>query len=422
MLNKTVWVRSVNNYAALESALTECFQWYDNRSNALSSAKDILLKPNVRGCSQASDAKTTDPEFLYCVANLLRRRYSSSLTIADSSIIGTETRQAFETTGIAETAEQLGIPTIDLRDCKAVPVSTRWGLCLNEIEIYDLVLSKKYFVINLPKIKTTYATPVGVGIKNLKGLVGDGSKLAFHVKGIQRALVDLLSVIQPDLTIVDGIMGLSLNEPIASNVVVFGVDPVSVDTACAYLMEVDPFDVEHLYLSSVKGLGLITGFEVLGDRIEELSLPFKVPGAGISSLVDESPFQIIDGHPCSGCVGTLEKGLEKLRRQSQFDDRLSADSHTIGLAVGYELATTEFLEQMVFVGDCSFVAVADILIQQGFPPELIHSWREGHKIPGCPPTIDSFREVILRAIRGVPSSETVLPMSHEQPLIQQIRS
>ena len=79
-------------------------------------------------------------------------------------------------------------------------------------------------VANEPKLKTTYASIAGLGMKNLKGVLSDSDKIRFHHIGVHKAIVDLSTIVIPDLIILDGIIGSELGYPVNSGIAIAGTD------------------------------------------------------------------------------------------------------------------------------------------------------------------------------------------------------
>ena len=160
----------------------------------------------------------------------------------------------------------------------------------------DYLIARPVFeadlIINLPKLKThTLALYTGA-IKNLFGTIPGSRKREMHLRapGIQdfsRVLVDVLELVRPGLTIMDGIIGQEgdgpgiRGTPRRYGCLVASTDPVALDTVIAAAMGFRPGEVLHLAEASARGLGnsKLDTIRVEGDR---QALDFgrvRLPGA-----------------------------------------------------------------------------------------------------------------------------------------------
>jgi uncharacterized protein (DUF362 family) len=128
------------------------------------------------------------------------------------------------------------------------------------------ILTEPSFFINLPTVKRDQEiSTIGAGIKNLFGLIPEVNKSIYHER-IDDVLLDLLSVFQPHLTIVD--LSFLVIERREENVtkdigaIIVGLDAVAIDAFCADLLGIDPMKVSYLRRAYELGLG-----EILLDRI-----------------------------------------------------------------------------------------------------------------------------------------------------------
>jgi len=114
-------------------------------------------------------------------------------------------------------------------------------------------------VISMPKMKTHHWAGVTLSMKNLFGImpgqVYGWPKNVLHWAGIHEAIFDINATLRPQLAIVDGIVGMEgdgpiMGEPVRSNVIVMGANPVAVDATCARIMGIDPKRIPYLHHAS----------------------------------------------------------------------------------------------------------------------------------------------------------------------------
>ena len=136
-----------------------------------------------------------------------------------------------------------------------------------EIGIAKLLRKADVF-INLPSAKAHSATSVSFGLKNLMGVIQDRG--IFHMGyDLHNAVVDLATLLRPQLTILDASYALLTNGPGGPgrmeklDTMIAGTDPLAVDAAGIGLAEwndrsMKPQDVRHLVLAAERGIGSMT--------------------------------------------------------------------------------------------------------------------------------------------------------------------
>ena len=106
----------------------------------------------------------------------------------------------------------------------------------------------------------------------------------FYHSSLEDIIVDLNQIIQPNLCIIDGRVGIQgWNGPKTRplNAFIFGRSPVAVDATMARIMGFEPEKIPHLAISSKHGLGTLNP-EIKGEKIEDIQLKFKPRGKFLS--------------------------------------------------------------------------------------------------------------------------------------------
>ena len=83
------------------------------------------------------------------------------------------------------------------------------------------------------------------------GLLPDKLKLKYHAMGISKVIVDINTVLKPQLTVVDGFIamegkGPTDGSPVKMDLILAGQDPVATDATCARIMGFDPHQIKHI--------------------------------------------------------------------------------------------------------------------------------------------------------------------------------
>ena len=172
-----------------------------------------------------------------------------------------------------------GVEFLNLRHVKdKVKIEIPQGRALKSITVPYLV--KESAIISAAKMKTHMATKVTLGMKNMFGLLHDKMKFKYHAKGIGKVIVDINSVLAPQLTVIDGFVamegrGPTDGTPVTMNLIIAGNDPVATDATGARVMGIDPHEISHIRTASQKGLGNIDNIEVVGQSLDDVKRTFK---------------------------------------------------------------------------------------------------------------------------------------------------
>ncbi|MEM6253011.1 MAG: DUF362 domain-containing protein [Cyanobacteria bacterium P01_D01_bin.156] len=220
----------------------------------------VLLKPNLLTGSRPTKECTTRPEVVYCVAKLVQE-VGGNPFLGDSPAFGSAHGVA-KANGLLQWAEKLDLPIVELH-------GKRYQLAETEKDFNNLLLSKEAMdadvVINLPKVKSHVQLTLTLGVKNLFGCVPGKMKAWWHMeagKDCQRfaqMLVETAQAINPDLTILDGIIGHEGNgpsggEPRPLGVLGASVNVYALDRAMLDVLQVTPSQIPTVAASQQLGL------------------------------------------------------------------------------------------------------------------------------------------------------------------------
>jgi uncharacterized protein (DUF362 family) len=198
----------------------------------------VLLKPNLLTGSRPTKECTTRPELVYQVAKMVIE-VGGKPFLGDSPAFGSAKGVA-EANGYRPILQELNIPIIEFHGKRYQTVSEDFNhlrLCKEAMEA-DVV-------INLPKVKSHVQLTLTLGVKNLFGCVPGKMKAWWHMEAGKDAnrfgemLVETARAINPNLTILDGIIGHEGNGPsggeprdlgiLAASANVFALDRTMVD-------------------------------------------------------------------------------------------------------------------------------------------------------------------------------------------------
>ena len=234
----------------------------------------VLLKPNLLTGSRPTQECTTRPELVYCVAQLVKA-VGGKPFLADSPAFGSA-RGVAEANGYLPLVEELDLPILEFH-------GKRYGS--DSAEFDHFLLSKETMeadvVINLPKVKSHVQLTLTLGVKNLFGCVPGKMKAWWHMEaGKDRArfgsmLVETARAIDPELTIIDGIVGHEGNgpsggEPRDLGVLAASQDVFALDRAMVEILAVNPAHVPTIVESQRLGLC---------PNLDDIAFPLLFPEA-----------------------------------------------------------------------------------------------------------------------------------------------
>jgi uncharacterized protein (DUF362 family)/Pyruvate/2-oxoacid:ferredoxin oxidoreductase delta subunit len=300
----------------------------------------VLLKPNLLYGKAPEKAVTTHPSIVKGMIRIVRESGGIPF-IGDSPSIGTVARAA-EKAGIKRVADENNCPLIGFE--KPVLPPKGGGNFFKRLEVEQKVLEADV-VVNLPKWKTHEMMLLTLGVKNLFGCVPGTKKALWHLKAgedrklFAQMLVDLYQVIQPSLTVLDGIVGMEGNGPGSGNpiqlgLILAGSDALSLDQIVCDLLRIPRKSLMTNQVAFEEGMGR-DGIEVVGEKVEEIRIPrFKLPAPSspnwnlpgflqkaLKNALTSKP--VVEGEVCKACNRCVEicppGALERKEKDLVFD-------------------------------------------------------------------------------------------------------
>ncbi|WP_026735802.1 DUF362 domain-containing protein [Fischerella sp. PCC 9605] len=197
---------------ALRKSLETLLEPFGGMTAFVKPGNRVLLKPNLLTGARPDKECTSRPELVYAVAQMVIEAGGKPF-LGDSPAFGSA-RGVAVANGYLPMIEELNLPIIDFHGHRYQTVSE---------EFNHLLLSKEAMeadvVINLPKVKSHVQLVLTLGVKNLFGCVPGKMKAWWHMEAGKDAnrfgemLVETARTINPNLTILDGIIGHEGNGP-----------------------------------------------------------------------------------------------------------------------------------------------------------------------------------------------------------------
>jgi len=357
----------------------------------------VLIKPNLTAEENLWEKGiVTGPIFMQALIEEVQKAKPAEMVIAEAIAVGLNTKKAFAANGYEEVARATGARLLDLYDGEFEAIKTPEKGILKSVRVSKEVLRADFF-INAPVLKTHFASTLTAAMKNLKGTTTYDEKKRFHYLGLNQAVAELNAVLKPHLIVVDGLIALEGDGPIAGtpvglNLLMAGTDAVAVDTVAARIMDIDPTEVLSLCLAQGMGYGVWDEREIkiLGRSIEEVHHPFVRACAPLH--LDAEKIRFLDGQACNACRNGLRVAMDRLRAVGVSLDKLPK----LEISMGSEVSLSE-------TPHCLQLPIGNCQKQYKHLP---------HYVPGCPPPAflmaDELREILGEKRKFGPKKDFIM--------------
>ncbi len=339
--------------------------------------RSVLVKPNAGRMVKPDTGINTSPGALAGCLDALLEAGAASVAVGESPILGVDAREALEFCGMAEVARERGAELIDLDEAAPETIELPAGAAIESVKICGRV-RRFDVVVSLGVMKTHMHTGVSLSLKNVKGMLYKKEKVRFHqLPGKERpdgarpldiAIADLLTVLRPDIGIVDGWIGLEGLGPSAGvakklDAATASLDPVAADAVACRLMGIDPSSVAHISRAAEKGVGTadLAAIRVTPEDYERYSSPFARPPEDLALAFPD--VVIYEAGACSACVSTAMLFLQR------FADRIEdyrLDDGKLHIALGSDVE--EVPAGTIVIGNCAATHRGRGPFARGCPP------------------------------------------------------
>jgi uncharacterized protein (DUF362 family) len=249
---------------------------------------------------------TTTPELVQHFGERLRDR-AEEVIMGDGNLQRVDADFALEGCGIKSAIEKAGVTFLNFSSDKMVKVDLK-GEALHEMEMPKCFVDCDVFA-SMPVFKTHKLTQVTLTLKNQFGCIPDDHRFQYH-GAIYKVLSDLDGFLKPKLIVMDGLVGLESDGPIAGipkklGLLLTGTNSVASDSVASRVMGFQPANIQHIAHASKRGLGPIAldDIELSGLGISKAKNPFEpvsddiisklerkiAPSPKLSKLVYKSP-------------------------------------------------------------------------------------------------------------------------------------
>ena len=210
-----------------------------------------------------------DLRLAYALAELARSCGSPKISFAVRVEEGFQMEQVLAASGYDQLHQLEQVDFLDLSRAETTSMPTDTALALDEARIYR-PLPEAGLIISLAKLRAAEDNLFGGAMNNLALCSPDVAGLEAEQRN--RALVDIYSIMAPDLTVVDGWRGDSGFQQHRGDFLLAAADAAAADAVLAALSGIDLDQLEQVQLSAQYGLGEGDpgNIHLCGDDISDL--------------------------------------------------------------------------------------------------------------------------------------------------------
>ena len=229
--------------------------------------KQVIIKPN--NVFDSHPLCATHPDAMRGVLDFLKPIYNKQILIAESTTSPKGTMVTFEEYKYLPLAQEYSVKLIDLNTSTA---TTQWIIDKSHhplgVRIIDTFLDPNNYFISVTRLKSHDTVVATLSIKNMVmasplheyNVQNDKKFMHQGPKETNWNLFQLASMVNPQLSVLDGVEGMEGNGPVGGTsvdhgVVLAGTDFVAVDSIGAQLMGLDLADIGYITYCSDAGYG-----------------------------------------------------------------------------------------------------------------------------------------------------------------------
>lgn len=272
----------------------------ENEIKKAIAGKQVVIKINSGQIRKDWWLNATDAKWVRGILDFLKPIYDRRVIVAESTAAGAQsTLLGFENYGYMPLLKEYDVEFVDLND---QPATTMWILNENRhplgINIINTFLDPDVYLISATRLKSHNCVIATLALKNVvmaspvnhykqKKAEGRNEKPLMHRggnRGLSYNMFYLATMgVQPDLAVLDGVVGMEGNGPVGGTPVEQGVAVASTDWLAAdrlgvELMGMDYDDVKYLHWCAEAGLGRddLSKIEIIGPDYRKHITKYKL--------------------------------------------------------------------------------------------------------------------------------------------------
>ena len=223
----------------------------------------VVVKPNIYGTRKPEAACTTNPTVVATVVRECFKAGAKAVKVMDYPCGGDHV-QSYAMSGIGPAAKAARATVLQMSSSRFKSYPIPRGRAITSLRVYPDIVNADV-LIDVPIAKVHGSPQISMACKNLMGCTDEPNKM--HASpNLNQAVVDLVSLLRPDLTVIDGIRTRIANGPGGTDpgsvrlkyTVLACANPVSADAwAAKNLLGKNPASIAQLINAHKMGLGEI---------------------------------------------------------------------------------------------------------------------------------------------------------------------
>lgn len=247
----------------IESAVRKSVEMIGGMAKFVKKGSRVVVKPNMSFPVGPERASNTHPLVAKTVAAMCKEAGAERVLVLDNPLAPAE--RCLEESGIAAACDSIesGMTHMVSNPYSFKEVEIKNGRTLKETDVMKSVLDADV-LIAVPVAKSHSGAGVSISMKGMMGLIQNRGIM--HRIGLHETIVDLASLLTPDLVVVDATRVLTTGGPggpgkvIKPGTIIASTDMVAADayTVSAfewYGKKYSPNQVKHIRLAHERGLG-----------------------------------------------------------------------------------------------------------------------------------------------------------------------
>jgi uncharacterized protein (DUF362 family)/Pyruvate/2-oxoacid:ferredoxin oxidoreductase delta subunit len=281
----------------IEDAIKKALELIGGIKSYVKPGDRVLLKINLLTGDVPEKAVTTHPAIIRAMIHQVKAAGGIPQVGDCSGYEGASSPKRYfnacRTSGVMQVCEEEKVDILHL-SAESVDVKNPSGRIFKSFVLSKQVLEADV-LISMPKLKTHELTLFTGGVKNIFGCITGLNKARMHLRAqdpetFSQMLVDLLGLVQPELTVMDAVVGMEGNGPSNGtpkqiNAILASIDPVALDAVACNTVGIDVFMVPSTRLADEQGLGVgdLSRIRVLGENLKDMQIQdFKLPSGTAS--------------------------------------------------------------------------------------------------------------------------------------------
>ena len=341
----------------VQKMVDEALSLMGNVEKLIKPGSTVVIKPNAGHPAAPETSVNTSPEVISAAIKAIRRYGAKKIIMAEAAAVGQDTLKGFEVAGQKKAAEEAGIDEIidikRLTKDELTTVEVPNSKAIRKFQLPTFMLEADC-VVGLPIFKTHLSMVYTGAVKAMKGVVDDRMHRKMHFVDLGEALMDLISVTTPTITIVDmirpmeGLGPMTLGKPVEFGCIVAGRDCIAIDTVCCKMTGID-YTTTYLAKGAKRGIGVMDPdkIDIRGASIDSVYKKLDTPF--LEGFKRYPEYNIYDDNACSSCMGIMAYVFEALKTQGKYDENAGI---SVVFGAKKELPTMARGKDLILVGKC----------------------------------------------------------------------